>query len=115
MSLNSLIINTLKPLGIPVKFQTLSEKEKLSDPSSYITFFEYNQRSALDSDDEETLTRHFIQVDIWSKVDYTDLVKQVKENLKQVGFSRNFETELYETDTKIFHKVIRFNYITRRS
>lgn len=110
MSINSLIISTLKPLNIPVKFQVLSEKEKQANPSTYITFFEYNQQSALDADDDELITRHSIQIDIWSKVDYTEVVKQVKEKLKTVGFKRAFETEFFETDTKIYHKVLRFYY-----
>ncbi|WP_426857016.1 tail completion protein gp17 [Bacillus infantis] len=107
-----MIINTLKPSGVPVKFQDLTETEKKSNPESYITFFEYNQRSAANADDEEALTNHYIQVDVWSKGDYTNLVKQVKNSLKSVGFNRTFETELYEPDTKTYHKVIRLNYIT---
>lgn len=110
MGLNSLIISTLKPLNIPVKFQTLSEKEKQANPTTYITFFEFNQYTAQSADDDETVTRHSTQVDVWSKGDYTEIVKLVKQKLKTVGFRRTFETEFYETDTKIYHKVIRFSY-----
>lgn len=106
MSLNKLIIDTLKPIGVPVSFQTYS-----GTATTYITFFEYNQFSALNADDEEQHTAHFMQVDVWSKGDYTAIVQQVKQLMKQAGFRRTFETELYEPDTKIFHKVIRFSYV----
>lgn len=106
MSLNSLIINNLKPLGVPVAF--LNYKGKAT---TYIRFFEYNQNGALYGDDQELKSRHFIQVDIFSRNDYTDLVKQVKDKLKTIGFIRNFETEMYETDTDFYHKVLRFNFV----
>jgi hypothetical protein len=104
MSLNNLIINTLNPLA-PTFFQTYS-----GSTFPHITFFEFNQQSALNTDDSEELTAHSIQVDIWSKGDYTDLVKQVKTSLLAIGFTRSMETEFYENDTKIYHKVLRFNY-----
>jgi hypothetical protein len=105
MSLNNLIISTLSPLA-PTLFQTYS-----GSVFPHITFFEFNQQSALNADDEEDMTAHSIQVDIWSKGDYVDLVKQVKNRLKAIGFGRRtFETEFYENDTKIYHKVLRFNF-----
>ncbi|WP_297988286.1 hypothetical protein [uncultured Anoxybacillus sp.] len=109
MSLNKMIIDTLKPLGVPVAFQTYEGKEK-----TYITFFEYNQFSALNADDEEQQTAHFIQVDVWSKGDYTSIVDEVKQRMKEAGFRRTTETELYEPDTKIYHKVLRFSYVEER-
>lgn len=107
MSLNSLIINTLEPTGVPVEFQDYS-----GSANTYITFFEYNQMSALNADDEEKKTSHSIQVDVWSKGNYLALVKQVKQLMNQAGFRRNYETEFYEKETKIFHKVLRFSYFT---
>jgi hypothetical protein len=107
MSLNKLIIDTLKPVGVPVAFQTYS-----GTATTYITFFEYNQFSALNADDEERQTAHFIQVDIWSKGDYTSIVDQVKQRMKEAGFIRTTETELYEPETKIYHKVLRFSYVS---
>ncbi|MFD2681214.1 hypothetical protein [Bacillus seohaeanensis] len=107
MSLNSLIISTLNSLA-PVAFQKYKGSE-----DTYITFFEYNQGAAVSADDDETVTRHSIQVDVWSKGDYTDLVKEVKAKMKQVGFTKNYETELYEEEAEdviIYHKVLRFYY-----
>lgn len=109
MSLNKLIMDTLKPTGVPVSFQTYT-----GTASTYITFFEYNQNAALNADDEEITTNYSIQVDIWSKGDYTSIVKQAKDLMKQAGFRRTTETELYEPDTKIFHKVLRFSFVEEK-
>lgn len=109
MSINSLIINTLSSLGIPVRFHELEEKD--GEPETYITFFELNQNGALYGDDAELKSRHSIQVDVWSKGNYTNTVKTVKDLLLDKGFTRTYETELYETDTKLYHKVIRFNFV----
>lgn len=105
MSLNNLIITTLKPLA-PTFFLTYS-----GSIFPHITFFEFNQQSALNADDSEEMTAHSIQVDIWSLNDYTSLVEQVKNSLQTIGFRRTNETEFYENDTKIYHKVLRFNFV----
>lgn len=105
MNLNKLIIDTLSPLVLTL-FQTYS-----GSIFPHITFFEVNQQSALNADDEEELTTHSLQVDVWSLGDYTSLVEQVKTSLIAIGFTRSFETEFYENDTKIYHKVLRFNFV----
>jgi hypothetical protein len=107
MNLNNLIIDTLKPLGVPVAFQTYS-----GTATTYITFFFYNSKGELFADDEEIETGFYIQVDVWSKGDYTSIVQQVKDLLKEAGFRRTTETDLYEPDTKIYHKVLRFSYVS---
>lgn len=105
MNLNSFIINTLAPTGIPVSFQTHTGAS-----TTYITFFEYNQQGELFGDDEEQEIRYSVQVDVWSKGNYKNLVEQVRTLMTNVGFTRNSEAELYEDDSKIFHKVFRFYY-----
>lgn len=104
--MNKLIIDTLKPLNIPVGFQTYT-----GTATTYITFFEYLEKGEQFADDEEAETGHYIQVDVWSKGNYKAVVKQAKELLKQVGFMRKTENGFYESDTKIYHKAIRFFYI----
>lgn len=107
--INQLIINTLKPLNIPVVFQKYTGKAE-----TYITFHEYLTAGEEYEDDEEILTAHYIQVDLWSKVDYTALVKEVKRLLINVGFKRINEVDLYEDDTKIYHKGLKFYYLEEK-
>lgn len=105
--MNSLIITTLKSTGVPVSFQNYN-----GSATTYITFFEVVQNAAISADDTEIQTRFIYQIDVWSKGDYTNLVKQVKELLIARGFQRSVEgPEDYEPDTQLFHKPIRFSYV----
>ena len=100
--MNKLIIDTLKNLGVPVVFQKYSGIE-----TTYITFFNYLENAEGYADNEETSIGYYIQVDVWSKSDYSTLVVSVLEALKLAGFRRTYVTEFYENDTKIYHKLIR--------
>lgn len=106
MSIHSLIINTLRPIGVPISLQVYEGTEE-----TYMTFFEYLQQGEQFSDDNEQATGHYIQIDIWSKGNYNKIIKKTKELLKEKNFVRKYETELYESDTKIYHKVMRFFFI----
>lgn len=108
MSLNKLIRDTLSPLGVPVAFANYNQTAE-----TYIVFIEYNQAPRLNADDQEVITKHFFQVDIFSKGNYLQLVEDVKERMKQAGFSRMFESETYEEEMKMFRKILRFNYDTK--
>ena len=102
-------MDTLKSLKIPVSFQRYTGRK-----DTYITFHEYFAGGEEYEDDNEVLTAHYVQVDIWSKTDYTNIVKEVKEKLIEVGFKRLSEVDLYEKDTRIYHKGIRFYYLEER-
>ena len=102
---NSLIVNALKSLGVPVSWQVYSGKV-----TPYITFFCYNQQGELFADDIELITGFYVQVDVWSKNDYSSLVDQVKSNMEAAGFIRTTAQDLFEFDTLIFHKAMRFYY-----
>lgn len=102
--MNKLIIKILKPLRIPVSFQYYNGSE-----STYITFFLYNEQGEEYADDEEVATGYYIQLDIFSKVSYTNILKQVNALMKEAGFIRKSTgPELYEQDTKLYHKPLRF-------
>lgn len=105
MNIHNLIKTTLELTKVPTSLLTYT-----GTSTTYITYFEYNQHGSLHLEDNEATTTHSIQVDIWSKGNYLTLVNQVKNLMKQAGFTRNSEAEFFEEDTKIFHKVIRFYY-----
>ncbi|WP_040210854.1 hypothetical protein [Clostridium polynesiense] len=104
--INKTIIEILKPLNIPVTFQKYTGKAE-----TYITFHEYLTSGEAYEEDEEALIGHYIQIDIWSKGDYTVIVKEAKEKLRKAGFRRLNESDLYEEDTKIYHKGLKFYYL----
>lgn len=102
---NSLIVNALKSLGVPVSWQKYSGTE-----TTYITFFSYNEQGEQFADDLELVTGYYVQVDVWSKSDYKNLADQVRSLMEAVGFSRTTAQDLIEFDTLIFHKAMRFSY-----
>jgi hypothetical protein len=103
MNINKEIIEALNDIEIPVSFQT-SKNGKYP----YITFFTYLDRGTLHSDDKETITGYFIQIDIWSKSDYTQIAKVVHQGMLTANFIKQRYYDLYESDTKVYHKVMRF-------
>ncbi|NFV48091.1 hypothetical protein FDJ70_10565 [Clostridium botulinum] len=109
MNINKLIIDTLKDTNVPVKFETY-----VGDETTYITFSEYLQQGEVFADDGEQATGHYIQINVFSKKNYSKLVDKVKELLKKAGFIRKNEIGLYEPDTQIFHRVIRFFYVENK-
>ena len=106
IEIKDLIKNTLQSLNIPVCFQRYLGKE-----TTYITFSEYVGQGEEWAENKEIATGHYIQIDVWSKSDYASIVNQSKELLISAGFKRTYETELYENDTQIFHKVLRVFYL----
>jgi len=103
MSINKEVIQALKDIGVPVSFQTSGNEEY-----PYITFFTYLDRATLHSDDKESITGYFIQIDIWSKTDYTDIAEEVHQGMLTANFIKQRYYDLYEKDTKVYHKVMRF-------
>ncbi|QGG47349.1 hypothetical protein [Heliorestis convoluta] len=88
---------------MPVSFQTYSGKA-----DTYITFFTYLDKAEQHADDREVATGHYVQIDIWSKGDYTVLVQEVQRQMEEAGFQKISFTDLYEKDLKIYHKVMRY-------
>ena len=71
MNINKLIIDTLRPLGLDVRYRVYSG----SNPT-YVTFFEiqnYNEDYSEDKNETEVCS---LQIDLWSKADVTQLKKR---------------------------------------
>ena len=103
MSINQLVLKALKDLDVPVRFQHYS-----GNSPTYITFFTYLDKPQQHADDEELITGLYVQVDVWSKGDYTGLVSSVHEKMLRAGFRKLIFYDLYEDDLKVHHKVMRF-------
>lgn len=101
--INKIVIRALEDVRVSVTFQTYKGKE-----DTYITFFTYLDKSEQYADDEELITGYYVQIDVWSKGDYTDLVNKVHNRMKKVGFIKLNFYDMYENDLKIYHKVMRY-------
>lgn len=61
------------------------------------------------AENEEKYTRYIIQVDIFSKRDYTEIEDTVKKHMISAGFERGMAADLYEEKTGLQHKGMRFS------
>jgi len=105
--MNRLIRTTLEQTGKPVAYQNYTGNE-----AEYICFF-YLPQDDFSSDDDESYTTHYVQVDYFTPYNTAQTTNDIKEFMKQAGFKKNFEHEVYEEDTKLFHVILRF-WIIRR-
>ena len=103
--INSLIVNALKPLNVPVSSEKYS-----GTATTYITFFLYNRQGEAWADNAEINTGHYLQVDVWSSANCEALADQVETLIQAAGFARTFRRGAYELDTFIYHETIRFSY-----
>jgi hypothetical protein len=103
MTIKEELKSVLDKLGVPVGFHRYT-----GDASTWITFSTYNEQADGHSEDELEVQGHYIQVDIWSKTETDELEEQVKSALQDAEFYFNNGQDLYEADTKIYHKGLRF-------
>ena len=106
--INSLIMTALTPLGVPVYYLRYYGQAV----PTYITFYYYNEQGVAWAENEEIATGYYVQVDVWSKTDFITLVEQVESAMKAAGFIRTSAIDFYEYDTQIYHRAIRFYYVT---
>lgn len=69
-----------------------------------ITYFELDNFGNLFADDQEVGSEIDYQIDVWSKASTTAIAKEVDSIMTALDFVRQSAPDLYETDTKIFHK-----------
>lgn len=100
-----LVYNKLKELGYEVYWQIRPK----NFPSLTFSFISESGKDF--ADDKEITAAVVCQIDIWSKGDYTELSKKVKSKMREIEFYRSSEYDDFEEDTKIYHKVLRFNYL----
>lgn len=73
-----------------------------------ITFFELNNIEDRYADDEAISSEIQVQIDVWTKIPSSDISQEVARTMKELGFQRYSAQDLYEGDTKIFHKAMRY-------
>lgn len=110
MSNNEMIMQALNgittPAGevIPVAFMVYK-----GDKTTYITFQEVDKFPRLMADDECEYSAPRFDIDIYTKGNFIDILKEVKQRLINAGWTWVEDIEdMYEADTKYFHKTTTF-------
>ena len=74
----------------------------------YIEYEIYDENGEEWAENREIATNYYVQVDIFSKTDYSDIENKIKEKKLNAGFERSMAADLYEQDTGYYHKAMRF-------
>lgn len=83
------------------------------DKTPAISYYEMDNSMASKADDEEYSSNIAIQIDIWAKSSSlcSNLAIEVNKKMEDLGFERMLALDLYEQETKIYHKTMRFEKI----
>jgi hypothetical protein len=104
------VYEILKPLKYPVSWQI---RPKLDNKNTIvISFHFFNEGNSLFGDGKSIKQGGAVQVDVFSLVDYTNAVNQIRQEMTKNKF-RYYESYDDIEDVgnqQIYHKVILFNY-----
>lgn len=108
MLIDDMIINSVKDTNIPI-----SAVRYLGNKKTYIVYTEYLQQGGYFSEDNEELTEHYYQVNIYSddRKETLNLCEKIKKNLKSYDFIRESEFEIYDKETNLICRVLRFYFL----
>lgn len=105
--MNSEIEIIFKKFLVPVCYLKYTGNEK-----AYITYQEIQTNDDFDAEDDMQYIKHVYDFDVYSKTDYTKVVKELKQKLKDNGWTwlpDNSSSDMYEDDTGYYHKTLCFS------
>jgi len=79
-----------------------------------ITYYEQNNSPGLVGDGKELTTESVMVIDVWSKGSTTAIAQAVDSVMVSLHFRREFAGDLYESDTGVYHKSMRYRHKTTR-
>lgn len=107
-----LVYRILEPLNLPLAWQL---RPPIDSKQIVLSYHFFNESDFSYEDGNPTEDTGSLQVDIFSEIDYTGIMKQIKKLLREAGFifSHSNPDTLEELDenTVLYHKVLIFNYI----
>lgn len=80
------------------------------DKKPAISYYELDNSMSSKADDEEYSSNIAIQVDIWAKIPSkcSKLAIEVNSKMENLEFERTLAVDLFEQETNIYHKTMRF-------
>jgi hypothetical protein len=100
---------TVDKVKIPVSFMYY---EGHGEP--YVVYMQQDADKSLSGDDELIGYVDYYDFDVYAKGNYLAIIEELKTILKENGFvwqpSRSSQ-DMYETDTKYYHKTLNFAYL----
>lgn len=80
----------------------------------FITYYEQSNVPGLKGDGRELTSESVMVIDVWSKGSNTEIAKAVDDVMAGLRFVREFAGDLYESDTGVYHKSMRYRHKSRR-
>ncbi|MBA4544373.1 DUF3168 domain-containing protein [Thermoactinomyces daqus] len=76
-----------------------------------ITYYELNNTDEDYADDDPISSTISFQISIWTKdpAQISPIALEVDQSMGNAGFYRTFTTDLFEEDTRVFHKPMRYS------
>lgn len=99
-----------KLIGGRVIFMSLPDEPEFP----CITYYEQNNSPALVGDGKELTGESVMVIDVWSLGSTTAIAQAVDSVMASLYFVREFAGDLYETDTGVYHKSMRYRHKTVR-
>ena len=96
-----------------VFFMQVPTTAKIED-GPCITYYEQNNSPALVGDGRELASESVFVIDVWSKGNTTAIAQAVDNIMSGLRFDREFAADLYEADTGVYHKSMRYRHKTTR-
>lgn len=108
MSIDDIIKNSAKGLDIPI-----TAVKYLGNKNTYVVYNEYLQQGGYFSEDGEELTECYYQLNIYSenRTEIEKIRKQIIKNLKAYDFIRESEFEIYDKETNLILRTLRFYFL----
>jgi hypothetical protein len=107
------VVNALKANANLVTLLGGSNITQIASPDTsvypHITLFQVTNMGAGWSDNTEDMSEIHLQVDVWSKSNYTAITLEVDNTMKSMQFQRTGVQDLYELDTGVFHCAMRYS------
>lgn len=101
------VLETLKPLDIPVFFNA---RKEVNLP--IVLFNITGERAVQYWDDAEQLTKYKVSINIFSKGNFIPYKKQIMNLMKMAGFKRTDIPEcIYQEDVEIFNQPLFFEIV----
>lgn len=87
--------------------------EKAPAGSKYprVTYFEVTNYDARFADDKTYVVMLIYQIDVWSRTNPDPIAVEVDRIMKTIGFVAHNRIDLYEDDTKIYHRALRYRIV----
>lgn len=112
--MNELIESILNNLTVNSKIIPVAYMFYEGHGEDYITYMNQDKANSLTADDELQAYADYYDFDVYTKGNNIEIIRELKRILIENGFiwqpSRT-SVDMYETDTKYYHKTLNFVYL----